>query len=329
MTNSKAAETSQQKESLRGFGIFLCALLLLATLDAIAKDVVQRYPAPLINMIRYGVVLLMATSLMLGKGYSLTLNSPQRKLLVWRGVMLGLVGNTFMPALQFMPLAEATAIYFVSPLIIVALSPWLLGERVSVSQWLASAAGFGGMLLIVRPSSNLPLVGCLLMGVAAFSYAMVQILTRKLAGKVDMEQQFFYTAVICTAMTAIPAMFYLPQQLPPARDMLLLLLVGVLSGFGQYLLIKAFQKAPASALAPFNYFHLLLAVIFSIVVFGQQPGITSLAGMLIIACAGLWLTLPVFGTYVTEFAGRRVRENSSAAALVVSAPAPVKLSQEP
>ena len=70
--------------------------------------------------------------------------------------------------------------------------------------------------------------------------------------------------------------------------------VGALSGIGQYLLIEAFQKVPASSLAPFNYFHLLLAVVFSVLVFGQRPDAIALLGIAVIGCAGLALTLPVF-----------------------------------
>ena len=65
-------------------------------------------------------------------------------------------------------------------------------------------------------------------------------------------------------------------------------------GIGQYLLIEAFQKVPASSLAPFNYFHLLLAVVFSVLVFGQRPDAIALLGIAVIGCAGLALTLPVF-----------------------------------
>lgn len=293
------ASPSTQREWLRGFGIFLCALLLLATLDVVAKHLVQRYPPPFINMVRYVVILGMSLVLVWRSGAPITLSVPHRKLLLLRGVMMGTTGTCFTIALYLMPLAETTAIYFVSPLIVVVLSPWLLGERVTARQWLAVIAGSGGMLLIVRPSGNLPPAGALLMLLAALAYAMLQILTRKLAGKVATAQQFFYAAVVCAVIAGIPAPFYLPQRLPPAGDMAMIVMLGLLSGGGQYLLINAFQKVPASVLAPFNYFQLLLAVIFGAVFFGQHPDATGLAGMLVIVCAGLSLTLPALRGYST------------------------------
>lgn len=81
-----------------------------------------------------------------------------------------------------MPLAEATAIYFTAPLLMVALSPWLVGEQVRRSRWVAVTVGFGGMLLIVRPGGDLPWLGTLLMAVSAVCYAIFQLLTRRLAG---------------------------------------------------------------------------------------------------------------------------------------------------
>lgn len=279
---------------LQACGIFLCAMVALATLDMLAKDLVTRHPAPAINLVRYGVVLLMAIVLMLVRGTAWRVAIQYRSTMLWRGVMLGTVGLTFMQALHTMPLAEATAIYFLSPLIIVALSPWLLGEQVHRRQVAAVVAGFAGMLLIVRPGGALPLVGTVLMLMAAGAYAMLQIITRRLAGKVSMEQQFAWTAVICTLMTvlSLPSADHL--TLPGAGDLALMVLVGLLSGLGQYLLIEAFQKVSASSLAPFNYFHLLLAVVFSVLVFGQRPDALALLGIAVIACAGLALTVPVF-----------------------------------
>lgn len=283
---------------LQACGIFLCAMVAFATLDVLAKALVARHPAPVINLVRYGVVLMMAMILMRVRGTSWRLIAEHRSAMLWRGVMLGIVGLTFMQALHTMPLAEATAIYFLSPLIIVALSPWLLSEQVHRRQVAAGVAGFAGMLLIVRPGGALPLVGTVLMLMAAGAYAMLQILTRRLAGKVRMEQQFAWTAVICTVMTvlSLPSADHLAW--PGPGDLALMVLVGLLSGLGQYLLIKAFQKVSASSLAPFNYFHLLLAVMFSVLVFGQRPDALALLGIAIIACAGLVLTLPVFRTHL-------------------------------
>lgn len=293
-----ATAAANQLQLLKGCGIFLCSLCCLSVLDVLAKDLVLRNSAPLVNMVRYGVIVCLSLSLMLFKRVPFYVNPSARKWLLLRGCMLGFVGICFMPALQFMPLGEATALYFLSPLIVVLLAPLLLGEKVHVKQYLAVGVGMIGMLLIVNPGGTLSPIGSALMLVAALCYAMVQLLTRKLTGRVMSEQQFFYTAAICAPMGLVVLFMYWPQVWPDTSDILELLLMGLCGGAGQYLLIYAFKATPASILAPINYFQLVLAVIFGQVVFGHMPDLLSFTGIVLIAAAGLSLTLPMLIAYL-------------------------------
>jgi drug/metabolite transporter (DMT)-like permease len=296
--SQSATAAANQLQLLKGCGIFLCSLCCLSVLDVLAKDLVLRNSAPLVNMVRYGVIVCLSLSLMLFKRVPFYVNPSARKWLLLRGCMLGFVGICFMPALQFMPLGEATALYFLSPLIVVLLAPLLLGEKVHVKQYLAVGVGMIGMLLIVNPGGTLSPIGSALMLVAALCYAMVQLLTRKLTGRVMSEQQFFYTAAICAPMGLVVLFMYWPQVWPDTSDILELLLMGLCGGAGQYLLIYAFKATPASILAPINYFQLVLAVIFGQVVFGHMPDLLSFTGIVLIAAAGLSLTLPMLIAYL-------------------------------
>ncbi len=298
----KQPATSDRKapelDLLKGCGIFLCSLCCLSVLDVLAKDLVQRNSAPLVNLTRYAVILVLSCGLMYAKRVPFTVRGPECRLLIARGVMLGMVGICFMPALQYLPLGEATALYFLSPLIVVMLAPLVLGEQVRLKQYLAVVVGMVGMLLIVNPGGTLSLLGCGLMLVAACCYAMVQLLTRKLTHRVISEQQFFYAAATCTPMGFVVLFLFWPQVWPDAHDVVELLLMALCGGAGQYLLIYAFKFVPASILAPINYFQLVLAVIFSQLVFDQSPTLLSFAGILLIAAAGLSLTLPMLIGYV-------------------------------
>lgn len=296
--SQSATAAANQLQLLKGCGIFLCSLCCLSVLDVLAKDLVLRNSAPLVNMVRYGVIVCLSLSLMLFKRVPFYVNPSARKWLLLRGCMLGFVGICFMPALQFMPLGEATALYFLSPLIVVLLAPLLLGEKVHVKQYLAVGVGMIGMLLIVNPGGTLSPIGSALMLVAALCYAMVQLLTRKLTGRVMSEQQFFYTAAICAPMGLVVLFMYWPQVWPDTSDILELLLMGLCGGAGQYLLIYAFKATPASILAPINYFQLVLAVIFGQVVFNHMPDLLSFTGIVLIAAAGLSLTLPMLIAYL-------------------------------
>lgn len=271
-----------------GVAIFFCALVAFASYDAFCKYMLQFYSAPFVNVMRYFAVIGIAFAMLLHHGDLRIWRAPQKPLLLLRGVMLATVATCFMTALLWMPLAEATAIYFTAPLLMVALSPWLLGETVRRSRWIAVIIGFGGMLLIVRPGGNLPLLGTVLMAVSAVCYAIFQLLTRRLAGHVASPVQYAYTAIVCLVVTAIPAPFFWPTQVP-VGDALLLLGGGICSGAAQWLLLAAFSRVEASTLAPLNYFQLLLAVLISSFFFHRPPDTLAIAGIALIMCAGMYI----------------------------------------
>ena len=123
----KTGRTTPELDWLKGCGIFLFSLCCLSVLDVLAKDLVQRNSAPLVNLTRYAVILVLSCGLMYAKRVPFTVRGPECRLLIARGVMLGIVGICFMSALQYLPLGEATALYFLSPLIVVMLAPLILG----------------------------------------------------------------------------------------------------------------------------------------------------------------------------------------------------------
>jgi len=273
---ARSGAAHEQAKWLKGCGIFLCSLVAFACLDALAKDLVGRYSAPLVNLARYSVIIVLAWGIMWIKRVPVAIAPPERKLLLYRGVMLGSVGICFMPALQYLPLAEATALYFLSPLIVVLLAPLVLHEKVVLKQYAAVLLGMFGMLLIVNPGGEISLLG-----------------TRKLAHRVQSEQMFAYSALICWLLGLVVLLFWWPEVWPGPRDTVEMLLMGLSGGLGQFLLIYAFKSVPASTLAPLNYFQLVLAVIFGELFFVQSPSLLSLTGIALIVIAGLSLTLPM------------------------------------
>ncbi|MDQ2779135.1 MAG: DMT family transporter [Pseudomonadota bacterium] len=274
-----------------GIAIFVLALTLFASYDAFAKYILQFYPAPFVNLMRYCSIGVIATGVLWQAGALQLWRTPHRGLLVLRGTMLAIVATCFMTALTWMPLAEATALYFTAPLVMVALSSTVLGEHVGRRRWVAVGFGFCGMLLIVRPGNDLPLVGTLLMAVSAVCYAVFQLLTRRLAGLVSPALQYGYMALICFVVTAVPAPFFWLAQPVPVADVLLMLGAAGVSGTAQLLLLAAFRRVEASTLAPLNYLQLLMAVVISSVWFARPPDAIAAAGIGLIVAAGLYLSL--------------------------------------
>ncbi|MCZ2495363.1 EamA family transporter [Xylophilus sp. Kf1] len=287
-----------RRDTRDGVALFLAALVAFASYDAFAKHMLVTTPPTMVNLGRYTAIGLMAAVLLYrhrrgqrarGEVPVAPWRQPHQGLLVLRSLMLATVATSFMTALVVMPLAEATAIYFTAPLFMVALSPWLLSERVGRVQWIAVGLGFAGMLLIVRPGGALPLWGTLAMGLSAVCYAMFQILTRRLSGLVPAPVQFGYMALFCLVITSVPGFFVAHPTLPDLPTALALLAGGGVSGLAQLLLLAAFRRVSAATLAPLNYLQLLMALVISTVWFRRPPDAWALAGIALILAAGTYL----------------------------------------
>lgn len=267
---------------------FLAALLLFAVFDAGSKYFVTLLPAPFLNAARFWAFMMVGVLLIRRRGMPPPGQWNGKFLLVVRGVALASAGTCFMTALLWMPLGEASAIYFTAPLLVVALSGPVLGERVGFTQWLAVVTGFLGMLLIVRPGGQLPLLGTSLMVVAGISYAVYQLATRKLASQnVPLPVQYATTGLISLVLTTVPALFFLPEPWPPARTLLAVFLLCMCNATGHLLIISAFQKIRAATLAPLNYLQLVLAVAFSVLFFAAIPDRVTSVGMMLITLSGI------------------------------------------
>jgi len=189
-----------------------------------------------------------------------------------------------------MPLAEAAAIAFMTPIIIAVLAGPVLAERVEQRTWIALAGGFIGVLLIVRPGGGLFTPVAALPLASAFMMALYQMMTSKLAGRDPALTTLFYPALIGTLLVPLifPGELMLPTKPSHAA---LFVLIGVLGGLGHFLLIRAHDYAPSSMLSPFMYAQLLTALVLGWLVFRQLPDILALAGMAAIAASGLLLIL--------------------------------------
>ncbi len=203
---------------------------------------------------------------------------------IGRGV-LPLLASLFMfISLKYVPLAEATAIMFISPLLITILSIFLLHERVGVPQWTAVVLGFIGVGVVLRPSSEAGQWAALLLLIAAAFIAIYQIITKMMTLSLHPFSVILITAMVGTVATvAFMPFFWIA---PNALGWLLLVASGVLYGLGHYFWFRALQIAPASALAPFIYTQIISAAILGAIIFQEIPDIQTVIGSAIIIGAG-------------------------------------------
>ena len=194
----------------------------------------------------------------------------------------------FFTALSKVPLADATAVSFTSPLLVAALAGPILGERVDLRHWLAIAAGFLGALLVIRPTgaSTNPYL-FLVLGNSA-CYAGYQILTRRVAAFDRPETSVTYSALIGTVVLGVVAPFsFIAPSGPVAWAMLASL--GLLGGLGHYLVARALTLGPASILSPFHYVQLVGAAAMGYVFFRDVPSTWTWIGAAIIIASGLYI----------------------------------------
>lgn len=276
---------------LLGIGLAMIALVLFVTLDVINKHLSARFPVPLLVWARYTVHLLLML-VFLGPSLRGRLFVTRRHgLHAARAVLLLATSLGGVAAFKLMPLAEATAIIFASPLIVVLLARPLLGESIGRLRQIAVVLGFGGVLLVARPGSGLVPEGVVFALGAAVAYALYQILTRKLSPTETPVTLLFYSALIgCAGMTAaMPWIDHGPT--PTGLEYALMGAMGLLAGGAHFLLNRAFREAPASLLSPMLYVQLVWATLFGWLAFGQLPDGVALGGMLVIGVAGALIAI--------------------------------------
>jgi drug/metabolite transporter (DMT)-like permease len=272
---------------LRGIALLLVALFLFALLDATSKHLSQTYSVPLLVWARYTLHFLMMV-LFLAPSMRWQLVATERPVLqAVRGTLLVAVTGFAMAAFRIMPLAETTALLFITPLFVSLLAGPLLGERVGKLRWLAVCSGFAGTLLIARPGSSLSVTGIALTLTAAGCYSLYQIQTRLLSPTENTVTMLFYTALMGTIVMTLGLPWFWSGPLPSPVDALMIASLGLYGGTGHFLLIRAFRYASASTLSSFQYSQLIWATLLGWLFYNQLPDALSLVGMTIIAGSGL------------------------------------------
>lgn len=272
---------------MRGMLLMATGVSLFAVIDGIAKLLAAELPAMQVIWGRYLFSLLPLAALIPWRSWPTLLRTDRLALQIARALMPLLAGLFIVLALRYMPLADATAILFVSPLMVTALSIPLLGERVGRHRWAAVVIGFAGVVVVVRPGGGAMHWAALLPLGTAFVYALYQIATRMLSRSAGPLSTLAFTILVGLAASSLALPF--GWRPPTGLQWALLALSGVLHGLSHFCIIRAFLTAGAATLAPFNYAQIIAAAIFGLVVFGDFPDAPTILGALVIVAAGLYV----------------------------------------
>ena len=191
-------------------------------------------------------------------------------------------------ALSHAPLTAVTMAFFTAPLMVVALSVPMLGERVGPRRWAAVAVGFAGAAVIFRPGGEVIHWSFLLVLGAAAAYALFQIQTRQLAHRDDYRTTAIYTIIVALVGTTIAGPFFWTWPVNLAHWGAFIGL-GLFGGFGHYCVIKAYEYGRASVVGPFDYGQLLGAAVVGFLWFGEVVDLWTWMGAAIIVASGLYI----------------------------------------
>ncbi len=278
----------------RGMVFIAAGATIAPGMHAIAKGLGESLSSGQITWARFFFQLVFLLPVVL-IGYRGRLPRPTISHIV-RGLLLVLATLAFFWAVTFMPLADSTAIFFAEPLILTAMAALFLGERIGWRRILAVLVGFTGALIVIRPSFETFGLPALLPLLAAFFFALYLTMIRRLAKTESAQAMQFWVCLF--GMLILSVLMAMSEQIgwevmkpswPTIEAWGWLASLGVIATIAHMLAIRAFQLAPASVLAPFQYLEIMGATLLGAVVFGDLPdGLTGL-GIAIIVSSGLYV----------------------------------------
>ena len=311
MARADAAERghlgeSRPNERLKGIFFVAAAALIFTFQDVIIKLVSGRYPLAEALTIRCFVAFIPILVLIHLDGGLSRLRARWSPAVMLRGLMMLGSYTCYYLSLAALPLATAVALFFSSPLFIVGLAGPMLGERAGLVRWLTILVGFGGVLIVSRPSGAAIQPAALLSLGAALCYALAQLMTRWLgpgerASIMTFIQNVVYLAVAGTmglvagrgqfAASADPSLQFLLRAwvFPVPADLALIASTGFIAASAGWLQTQAYRIAPVNEVAPFEYSAIPWATFCGLAIWGEMPNASTLCGILVITGAGVYL----------------------------------------
>ena len=298
MSLSPASLTLRDRFLGSGVALMIASVLIAPMIDIFAKLATATLPAAEITLGRFVVqaALMLPFAILRGRLFSRSLRHASLHLL--RGAILTLGMISFVYALKSMPIADAIAIFFVEPALLTLMSAIFLRERIGWKKITACATGFGGALLVIQPSFSQFGWISLLPVVTAFTVASFILLTRALAQHEDpwsmQFQSSFWAILVCSVILLIgdgTGSKVFDPVAPDVRSLMLMVYVGMAAALSGILGAYAYRSAPASVLAPLQYFEIVSAAILAYFVFGDFPDALKWLGIVIIIASGTFIVL--------------------------------------
>ena len=279
----------------QGILLMVAGMVILPALDACAKWLGQTLPATQVSAGRFILQMALLLPFLYALGYRVTRRSFSLAQAA-RGFCLAIATWLFFVALKSLPMAEAISIFFIEPMILTILAALFLGERIRFRRITAIIFGFCGAIIVIQPSFDIFGWPALLPLGTAFFFALYMLITRAVAQdsqpielQISMSVYALLTVIILALFNQQIGLETQEWRMLTLSEFLVMLLLGVVATTGHLLVVFALQRADAGLLAPFQYLEVVTASFLGYLIFQDVPQDTTIAGVTIIICAGLYL----------------------------------------
>jgi drug/metabolite transporter (DMT)-like permease len=280
--------TVRADDTLRGILLMVGSMAVFSLMDATSKGLTADYHPLMVAWGRYVMQTVLLLPLVLWAGLARTVRSVAPIKQSCRGALLYASSVCFIGGLSQLPLAEASALGFVSPMFTTALSIPFLGEKVGIRRWAAIVVGFIGVLIVIRPGTAAFNAAALLPIMSAAFWAVALIITRQMSYRGDPPLTTLVYASILGVAIGTPTLPWF-WTTPDAHGWLIMTAMGAMSIGGHYLLVQAFQRGTASILAPFSYSQMIWATLLGYLMFNALPDLPTWIGATVIISSGVYV----------------------------------------
>lgn len=279
-----------QNNVLLGITLMVVTTFMFSSMDGVSRYLAEKNNVFTLVTMRYWFIafVMMVTCLYIKSRVLDILNTKQPYIQFSRGVILSLNNCLVVYTFTLLGLVETHAIIACYPLIVAGLSVPFLGERFGWRRWMAIFTGFIGVIVILRPNTNVITEGSIFAIVGAIMFAVYLILTRYVSRSDAAITSFFWTGIGGTVTMSIISLFIWDDILK--EDYLWLFLMCVLSAGSHFMMVKTLQLTEASVIQPFSYLQLVFGSIIGVTIFSESIDLMIIVGALIVIGSGLFTT---------------------------------------
>ncbi len=279
-----------QNNVLFGITLMVITTFMFSSMDGVSRYLAEKNNVFTLVTMRYWFIafVMMVTCFFIKNRISDILNTKQPYIQFSRGVILSLNNCLVVYTFTLLGLVETHAIIACYPLIVAGLSVPFLGERFGWRRWMAIFTGFIGVIIILRPNTNVITEGSIFAIVGAIMFAVYLILTRYVSRSDTAITSFFWTGIGGTVTMSLISLFIWDNIL--REDYLWLLLMCILSAGSHFMMVKTLQVAEASVVQPFSYLQLVFGSIIGVTIFSESIDLMIIVGAMVVIGSGLFTT---------------------------------------